>query len=48
MNELTIGQLAEKLNLKPSAIRCYEQVGLLPPPKREEVIHFILEANNVF
>ncbi|WP_202078810.1 MerR family transcriptional regulator [Caldalkalibacillus salinus] len=34
MSVLTIGQLAEKVKLKPSAIRYYEQKGLLPNPER--------------
>jgi MerR family redox-sensitive transcriptional activator SoxR len=36
MNEttLTIGQLARRAGLKPSAIRYYERVGVLPAPER--------------
>lgn len=34
MNGFTIGKLAEKVNLNPSAIRYYEQIGLLPLPER--------------
>ncbi|MFZ4453296.1 MerR family transcriptional regulator [Salibacterium aidingense] len=34
MKALAIGKVAEKVNLKPSAIRYYEQVGLLPNPVR--------------
>lgn len=36
MNEtLTIGQLAKRFELKTSAIRYYERVGVLPEPARE-------------
>jgi MerR family redox-sensitive transcriptional activator SoxR len=31
---MTIGQLAALANLKPSAIRFYEKIGLLPTPTR--------------
>jgi hypothetical protein len=31
---LTIGQLAERVGLNPSAIRYYERVGVLPEPAR--------------
>ena len=31
---LTIGELAERAGKKPSAIRYYEQIGLLPQPAR--------------
>lgn len=31
---LSIGQVAEEVGLRPSAIRFYEQVGLLPEPER--------------
>lgn len=34
MNELTIGEVACRAGLHTSAIRYYESVGLLPPPKR--------------
>ena len=34
MNELTIGEVAHRAGLHTSAIRYYESVGLLPPPKR--------------
>lgn len=32
---LTIGQLARRFGLKPSAIRYYEREGVLPEPARE-------------
>lgn len=34
MEELTIGQVAKEAGLETSAIRYYESVGLLEPPKR--------------
>jgi MerR family transcriptional regulator, redox-sensitive transcriptional activator SoxR len=34
MDELNIGELAEKVGLRTSAIRFYESVGLLPKPPR--------------
>lgn len=34
MTELTISEVARRAGLRPSAIRYYESVGLLPPPRR--------------
>jgi DNA-binding transcriptional MerR regulator len=31
-----IGQLAERAGVSPKAIRYYEEVGLLPPPRRSD------------
>ncbi len=33
---LTIGELAKELHLNPKTIRYYEEVGLLPKPRRSE------------
>lgn len=33
---LTIGELAKELRLNPKTIRYYEEVGLLPQPRRSE------------
>lgn len=35
MPQLSISQAAKKVGLRPSAIRYYEQIGILPPVKRE-------------
>src|ERR687889_1377578 len=32
---MSIGEVASKAGLRPSALRYYEGVGLLPPPERE-------------
>jgi len=34
MEELTIGETARRAGLRPSALRYYERVGLLPAPRR--------------
>src|SRR5215471_14131208 len=34
MPELTISQVARQVRLRPSAIRYYERIGLLPPAER--------------
>ena len=33
---LTIGELAKEININPKTIRYYEEVGLLPKPRRSE------------
>ncbi len=35
MEELTISEVARRAGLRPSAIRYYESIGLLPAPRRE-------------
>ncbi len=35
MAELTIGEVARRAGLQTSAVRYYESIGLLPPPRRE-------------
>ena len=34
MKEMTIGEVAKRVDVQPSALRYYESVGLLPQPKR--------------
>src|SRR6185312_11601289 len=34
MSQLTISAVARQTGLKPSAIRYYEELGILPPPQR--------------
>lgn len=34
MQRLTIGQVAQRAGVRPSAIRYYESIALLPPPER--------------
>lgn len=34
VGQLSIGEVARRAGVKPSAIRYYEQIGLLPPPAR--------------
>jgi DNA-binding transcriptional MerR regulator len=34
-HQLFIGDLARQVRVNPKTIRYYEQIGLLPPPKRE-------------
>ena len=32
---MRIGELAKKLNVNPKTLRYWEEIGLLPPPKRD-------------
>jgi MerR family redox-sensitive transcriptional activator SoxR len=34
MQEMTIGEVARRAGMRTSALRYYESVGLLPPPRR--------------
>lgn len=34
MDDLSIGEVARRAGLRPSALRYYESIGLLPPPRR--------------
>ena len=34
MSEMTIGEVAKKAGIRPSALRYYESVGVLPKPSR--------------
>ena len=34
MSEMRIGEVAERAGIRPSAVRYYERVGLLPEPRR--------------
>ena len=34
MHEMTIGEVAKRTGLRTSALRYYEDAGVLPPPKR--------------
>lgn len=34
MDELTIGEVARRTGLRTSALRYYEEIGILPPPRR--------------
>lgn len=42
---LTIGELAKELRLNPKTIRYYEEVGLLPNPRRSESGYRIYSKN---
>ena len=44
---LTIGELARGVHLNPKTIRYYEEVGLLPKPKRSESGYRIYSQNEV-
>lgn len=45
--ELTIGELAKELQLNPKTIRYYEQVKLLPKPRRSESGYRIYSGEEV-
>ena len=59
MNEITIGKLAKKIGINPSAVRYYEQIGLLPTaertdsgyrvysPESETILKFIIRAQRL-
>lgn len=34
MSQLSIGDVAQQVGVRPSTLRYYEQIGLLPPPQR--------------
>ena len=34
MEELVIGEVARRAGIRPSALRYYESIGLMPAPKR--------------
>lgn len=34
MDKLSIGEVAHQMGVRPSTLRYYESVGLLPPPRR--------------
>ncbi len=44
---LTIGELARELHLNPKTLRYYEQVGLLPKPRRSESGYRIYSGEEV-
>jgi MerR family redox-sensitive transcriptional activator SoxR len=35
MGGMSLGEVAQRARVRPSALRYYEGVGLLPPPERE-------------
>ena len=37
MEELAIGEVARRAGIRPSALRYYESIGLMPAPKRLSV-----------
>ncbi len=43
----SIGQLAERASLRPSAIHFYEKMGLLRPAKRSPSGHRLYEATDI-
>jgi DNA-binding transcriptional MerR regulator len=44
---LSIGELAKEVHLNPKTIRYYEEVGLLPKPKRSESGYRMYSRNEV-
>ncbi len=45
---LQIGQLGKKLGLNPKTIRYYEEIGLIPPPKRKEAAYAFKKGYRLF
>lgn len=45
--ELTIGELAKELRLNPKTIRYYEEMGLLPEPRRSESGYRIYSGDEI-
>lgn len=45
---LKIGQVAAQLGLNPKTIRYYEEIELIPPPKRTDVASFSSHGNRLF
>ena len=45
MDELTIGEVARRAGMRTSAVRYYESIGLLPPPRRASGKHRRYDAN---
>ncbi len=44
---LTIGQFARRARLNPKTIRYYEEIGLLPPPLRNEAGYRLYSDNDL-
>ena len=47
MERLTISELAKTVGLNPPTIRYYEQIGLLPPPRRSEAGYRLYSQEDV-
>ncbi|HEU5379138.1 MAG TPA: MerR family transcriptional regulator [Ktedonobacteraceae bacterium] len=45
MDELTIGEVARRAGMRTSALRYYESMGLLPPPRRASGGHRRYDAS---